>query len=99
MFRDKKRVIDYFVKPPDPKELVRKWQADLRAEQRQLERTIRDISRTETNAKKMVKESAKRGDLTSAKASTSGHSVHSQCIRCTLRCSALQLDVLPERLS
>jgi hypothetical protein len=28
-------------KKPDPKELVRKWQADLRAEQRKMDRQIR----------------------------------------------------------
>jgi hypothetical protein len=28
-------------KKPDPKELVRKWQADLRAEQRKIDRQIR----------------------------------------------------------
>lgn len=68
MFRDKKQLKDYFVKPPDPKELVRKWQADLRKEQRSLERTIRDIQRSEREAKKMVTDNAKRGDMASAKA-------------------------------
>lgn len=67
MFRDKKQLKDYFVKPPDPKELVRKWQADLRKEQRSLERTIRDIQRSEREAKKMVTDNAKRGDMASAK--------------------------------
>ena len=67
MFRDKKRLQDYFVKPPDPKELVRKWQADLRKEQRTLERTIRDIQRSENQAKKMVTDTARRGDMQSAK--------------------------------
>ncbi|KAK9799789.1 hypothetical protein WJX73_008465 [Symbiochloris irregularis] len=61
------RIKDFFVKPPDPKELVRKWQTDLRKEQRTLERTIREIERSEKNAKKMVTESAKRGDMASAK--------------------------------
>jgi charged multivesicular body protein 3 len=30
-----------FVKEPDPKEMVRKWQADLRKETRNLDRQIR----------------------------------------------------------
>ena len=42
-------------------------QADLRKEQRSLERTIRDIQRSERDAKKMVQDTAKRGDMTSAK--------------------------------
>jgi len=33
-------VTDFF-KKPDPKELVRKWQTSLRAEQRKIERQIR----------------------------------------------------------
>lgn len=34
-------------KKPDPKELVRKWQADLRAEQRKIDRQIRGVSAAE----------------------------------------------------
>lgn len=30
-------------KKPDPKELVRKWQADLRTEQRKIDRQIRGV--------------------------------------------------------
>ena len=42
MIRDSKKTFtDYFRKPVDPKELVRKWQADIRAEQRQIEKQIR----------------------------------------------------------
>jgi charged multivesicular body protein 3 len=52
----KTSVLDFFRKPADPKDLVRKWQADLRAEQRGLERQIRDLAREEKNAQKMVRE-------------------------------------------
>ncbi|KAK9804420.1 hypothetical protein WJX72_011763 [[Myrmecia] bisecta] len=52
---------------PDPKELVRKWQADLRTEQRKIERQIREIQRDEKVAQKQVKECAKRNDMQSAK--------------------------------
>ncbi len=42
MIRDGKKTFrDYFTKPVDPKELVRKWQWDIRAEQRQIEKQIR----------------------------------------------------------
>jgi len=42
MIRDgKKTFVDYFKKPVDPKELVRKWQGDIRSEQRQIEKQIR----------------------------------------------------------
>lgn len=34
-------MLKFLVKEPDPKELVRKWQATLRAEQRVLERQVR----------------------------------------------------------
>lgn len=37
----KKSFADYFRKRPEPKELVRKWQADIRTQQRALERQIR----------------------------------------------------------
>jgi charged multivesicular body protein 3 len=48
-------------------ELVRKWQADIRAQQRALDRQIRDIERDRRLAEKQVKDAAKRGDLHSAK--------------------------------
>ena len=42
MIRDgKKTFTEYFRKKPEPKELVRKWQADIRTEQRQIEKSIR----------------------------------------------------------
>lgn len=42
MIRDgKKTFADYFRKRPDPKELVRKWQADIRTEQRAIEKQLR----------------------------------------------------------
>ncbi len=40
MFNQRTSVLDYFKKPVDPKELVRKWQSDLRAEVRKTERSI-----------------------------------------------------------
>jgi hypothetical protein len=55
MFSGKSSVLDYFRKPADPKELVRKWQADLRTEQRSLDRQIRDLNREEKNAQKQVR--------------------------------------------
>ena len=57
----------FMVKEPDPKELVRKWQSQLRTEQRQLERSIRDIQFEEKKIHKSIKEAAKRNDLGSAK--------------------------------
>jgi charged multivesicular body protein 3 len=47
--------------------LVRKWQADIRTQQRVLERQIRDIERDKKIAEKQVREAAKRGDISSAK--------------------------------
>ena len=48
-------------------ELVRKWQSDIRSQQRVLERQIRDIERDRKAAEKQVREAAKRGDMRSAK--------------------------------
>ena len=70
MFGDRPAWLDRFIKPPDPKELVRKWQSELRKESRQLERTIWNIQREEKAAHKNVKEAAKRGDIASAKVNT-----------------------------
>lgn len=55
MFGQKRGLLDVFKKPVDPKELVRKWQADIRKEQRSLERQIREISRETKNADKQVR--------------------------------------------
>lgn len=63
----KKSFTDYFRKPPDPKELVRKWQSDLRTQQRAIEKQLREIAREEQKAVKQCKEAAKRNDLASAK--------------------------------
>ncbi|KAG1677803.1 hypothetical protein FOA52_008567 [Chlamydomonas sp. UWO 241] len=57
----------FFQKQPDPKELVRKWQQDLRKEQRGLDRQIRDIQFEEKKVQKAIKDAAKRGDMDSAK--------------------------------
>lgn len=63
----KASLLDYFRKPADPKDLVRKWQADLRGEQRGLERQIRDLQREEKAAAKNVRDAAKRGDVAGAR--------------------------------
>eukprot|EP01023_Acetabularia_acetabulum_P020132 TRINITY_DN2037_c0_g2_i2.p2 TRINITY_DN2037_c0_g2~~TRINITY_DN2037_c0_g2_i2.p2 ORF type:complete len:221 (+),score=34.96 TRINITY_DN2037_c0_g2_i2:88-750(+) len=67
MFKEKKTVFNFFQKPVDPKELVRKWQGQLRTEQRHLERQIREIQRSERETVKAVKQAATRNDLASAK--------------------------------
>ncbi|PNG99452.1 Vacuolar protein sorting-associated protein 24 1, partial [Tetrabaena socialis] len=51
----------------DPKELVRKWQTTLRAEQRGLDRQIRDIQFEEKKVQKAIRDAAKRGDMGAAK--------------------------------
>lgn len=43
MFNQRTSVLDYLRKPVDPKELVRKWQSDLRAEVRKTERSIMGV--------------------------------------------------------
>jgi len=56
-----------WAKPVDPKEQVRKWKTDLRAEGRKLERQVRHIQTEELKVKKSIKDAAKRGDMASAK--------------------------------
>ncbi|GAX75605.1 hypothetical protein CEUSTIGMA_g3049.t1 [Chlamydomonas eustigma] len=56
-----------FFKQEDPKELVRKWQADLRSQTRAIDRQIRDIQFEEKKVQKSIKDAAKRGDMGSAK--------------------------------
>lgn len=48
-------------KPVDPKDLVRKWQAEIRSEQRGIERQIRDLQREEKVAQKNVSTVERRG--------------------------------------
>lgn len=60
-------MLKIFQKQPDPKELVRKWQQDLRKQSRAMERQIRDIQFEEKKVQKAIKEAAKRGDLGSAR--------------------------------
>lgn len=54
-------------KKPDPKELVRKWQAELRAEQRKIDRQIRDIQFEEKKVQKSIKDAAKRSEITTCR--------------------------------
>ena len=55
MFSKVTSVFDQFKKPADPKDLVRKWQSELRSEQRGMERQIRDLAREEKLAQKNVR--------------------------------------------
>mmetsp|Transcript_12396 Transcript_12396/g.26083 ORF Transcript_12396/g.26083 Transcript_12396/m.26083 type:complete len:225 (-) Transcript_12396:859-1533(-) len=59
--------IKEFFKKPDPKELVRKWQSELRSQGRGIDRQIREIQREEKKVEKSIKECAKRNDVASAK--------------------------------
>mmetsp|Transcript_23414 Transcript_23414/g.56029 ORF Transcript_23414/g.56029 Transcript_23414/m.56029 type:complete len:225 (-) Transcript_23414:405-1079(-) len=54
-------------KKPDPKELVRKWQRDIRSEMRKLDRQITDLEREEKKAIKLCKDAAKDNNIASAK--------------------------------
>ncbi|KXZ56318.1 hypothetical protein GPECTOR_1g280 [Gonium pectorale] len=60
-------MLKFLRREEDPKELVRKWQATLRAEQRGLDRQVREIQFEEKKVQKAIKEAAKRGDMGAAK--------------------------------
>ncbi|KFM24085.1 Vacuolar protein sorting-associated protein 24-like protein 1 [Auxenochlorella protothecoides] len=54
-------------KKEDPKQLVRTWQSTIRKEIRGIDRQILDMQREQRGAVKLIKDAAKRGDVTSAK--------------------------------
>lgn len=56
-----------FGKTPTPEEYVKKWKRDLKHEERNLERTIREIEMQEQKTKREIKMLAKKGDMGSAK--------------------------------
>lgn len=60
-------MLKFLIPNEDPKELVRKWQASLRAEQRALDRQVRDIQFEEKKVQKAIREAAKRGDMGAAR--------------------------------
>lgn len=56
-----------FGKKITPEEHVKKWKRELKHEERNLERTIREIDLQEQKTKREIKLLAKKGDLASAK--------------------------------
>jgi len=56
-----------FGKGPTPEEQVKSWRSKLRAEQREIDRSIRGITTEEEKIKRSIKEAAKRGDKTTCK--------------------------------
>ena len=56
-----------FVKQPDPRELLRNWQRQLRSEGRKLDRQINEITREQKKVEKEIKQAARRNDMQSAK--------------------------------
>ncbi len=45
-----------------PEEQVKKWRSSIRAQERELDKTIRSIDTEELKAKKLLKQAAKRND-------------------------------------
>ncbi|KAL4426121.1 hypothetical protein ABPG77_002707 [Micractinium sp. CCAP 211/92] len=60
-------LLSLFKKQEDPKELVRKWQRQIRTEIRGVERQMMDVQREQKKAEKLIKEAAKRNDMVSCK--------------------------------
>lgn len=60
-------LLSLFKKQEDPKELVRKWQRQIRTEIRGVERQMMDVQREQKKAEKLIKEAAKRNDIVSCK--------------------------------
>jgi len=54
-------------KPVDPKEQVKNWKSNMRAEAHKLDRQINKIQREELKVKQSIKAAAKRNDMSSCK--------------------------------
>lgn len=61
------KVKGIFVKQPEPRELLRNWQRQLRSEGRKLDRQINEITREQKKVEKEIKQAARRNDMQSAK--------------------------------
>jgi charged multivesicular body protein 3 len=48
-----------------PEEQVKKWRSSIRAQERELDKTIRSIEQEQQKAKKLIKQAAKRNDMKS----------------------------------
>lgn len=55
-----------FVKQ-DPRELVRKWRAEIRKQKRSIDKDMRDLTLEQKKAEKSIKEAAQRNDIQSAR--------------------------------
>jgi charged multivesicular body protein 3 len=57
------QILEMFIgKKLTPEEQVKKWRANVRKEERELDKTIRKIDQEQMKTKKLIKESAKRND-------------------------------------
>ncbi|KAJ3262340.1 Charged multivesicular body protein 3 [Boothiomyces macroporosus] len=50
-----------------PEEQVKKWRQSIRAQERELDKSVRNIEKEQQNAKKLIKQAAKRNDLASCR--------------------------------
>ena len=61
-------IIDMFLgKRLTPEDLVKKWRQSIRAQQRDLDKSLRGIETEEVKAKRLLKDAAKRNDAVSCK--------------------------------
>ncbi|KAH8929680.1 hypothetical protein BT69DRAFT_1345715 [Atractiella rhizophila] len=61
------QAVNRFLYGPTPQEKVRKWRQDLKAEQRKLDRTIRQIDSAQATTRGQLKQLANKGDVKNAK--------------------------------
>ncbi|KAJ3300930.1 Charged multivesicular body protein 3 [Kappamyces sp. JEL0829] len=50
-----------------PEEQVKKWRSQMRSQERELDKTLRNIDQEQAKAKKLIKQAAKRNDMESCK--------------------------------
>jgi charged multivesicular body protein 3 len=60
------KIIQFF-KPQDPKQVAKKWQSNIRSEQRRLDSQINDIKRELSKTTREIKRCLKRSDVNSAR--------------------------------
>jgi len=60
------KIIQFF-KPADPKQVAKKWQSNIRSEQRRLDSQINDIKRELSKTTREIKQCLKRSDVNSAR--------------------------------
>jgi len=86
-----------FGKQLTPEDLVKKWKADLKDQQKELNRAIRTITREENKIKREIRLAAHRGDMSNARL-LAKEIVHSQKAKSRMAISKAQINSVSMQL-